>query len=63
MSVNDWVERLGGPDGLRRYRRSALASVGFFPVCEVGLWALWAATTDMRRFHGHRSPYSAWHTP
>ncbi|MFD5871444.1 sensor histidine kinase [Streptomyces sp. NPDC060322] len=46
MSVNDWVERLGGPDGLRRYRRSALASVGFFPVCEVGLWALWAATTD-----------------
>ncbi|MFE2058409.1 sensor histidine kinase [Streptomyces sp. NPDC059446] len=46
MSVNDWVERLGGPDGLRRYRRSALASVAFFPVCEVGLWVLWATTTD-----------------
>lgn len=46
MSVNDWVERLGGQDGRRRYRRSALTSIGFFPVCEVGLWALWAGTTD-----------------
>ncbi|MFD3523131.1 sensor histidine kinase [Streptomyces sp. NPDC058653] len=46
MSVNDWVERLGGPDGPEQYRRSALGGVGFFAVCEAGLWALWVATTD-----------------
>ncbi|MFI6085172.1 sensor histidine kinase [Streptomyces sp. NPDC051217] len=46
MSVHDWVERLGGPNGADQYRRSALGGVGFFAVCETGLWALWAATTD-----------------
>nr|WP_124266794.1 sensor histidine kinase [Streptomyces sp. ADI96-02] len=46
MSVNDWVERLGGPDGPGRYRRYALGSVAYFALFEVGLWALWVAQTD-----------------
>ncbi|MFE7815926.1 sensor histidine kinase [Streptomyces sp. NPDC057433] len=43
MNMDDWVERLGGPDGPGRYRRYALLSLGHFTVFEVGLWALWVA--------------------
>ncbi|MFI8307805.1 sensor histidine kinase [Streptomyces sp. NPDC085927] len=46
MTVHDWVERLGGPDGPGRYRRYALLSLGYFAVFEVGLWALWMAQSD-----------------
>lgn len=46
MSVEDWVERLGGQDGPERYRRYALGSVGFLAVSEVGLWAVWVVQTD-----------------
>ncbi|MFI2783092.1 sensor histidine kinase [Streptomyces sp. ALB3] len=45
-SVEDWVERLGGPDGPARYRRYAVGSVGFLAVCELGLWTAWTARTD-----------------
>ncbi|WP_443070796.1 sensor histidine kinase [Streptomyces sp. NBC_01685] len=41
MSVEEWVERLGGPDGPSRYRRYAVSSVGFMSFCEVGLWTIW----------------------
>ncbi|MFJ1750366.1 sensor histidine kinase [Streptomyces sp. NPDC088116] len=46
MSVNDWVERLGGPDGPGRYRRYALVNTAYFALIEAGLWALWVAQTD-----------------
>ncbi|WP_037773196.1 sensor histidine kinase [Streptomyces sclerotialus] len=46
MSVNDWVERLGGPDGPDRYRRYALGSLAYFAVFGVGMWALWVGQTD-----------------
>lgn len=46
MSVEDWVERLGGRDGPERYRRYALGSIGFLAVSEAGLWAVWVAQTD-----------------
>ncbi|MFD6275383.1 sensor histidine kinase [Streptomyces sp. NPDC060209] len=46
LSVEDWVERLGGPDGPDRYRRYAVGSVGFLAVTEVGLWTLWVAQAD-----------------
>ncbi|MFG2593823.1 sensor histidine kinase [Streptomyces sp. NPDC048438] len=46
MSVEDWVERLGGPDGPSRYRRYAVSSVGFMSVCEVGLWTVWVVRGD-----------------
>ncbi|WAX77220.1 hypothetical protein [Streptomyces sp. KMM 9044] len=41
--MDDWLERLGGPDGPGRYRRYALLSLGYFTVFEVGLWALGGA--------------------
>ncbi len=46
MSVDDWVERLGGPDGPERYRRYTLASVVFLAATEAALWAFWIATTE-----------------
>ncbi|MFE2945355.1 sensor histidine kinase [Streptomyces sp. NPDC059255] len=46
LNVDDWVERLGGPDGPGRYRKYALATVAYFAVFELGLWALWVAQTD-----------------
>ncbi|MGW0787607.1 sensor histidine kinase [Streptomyces sp. NPDC002911] len=50
MSVEDWVERLGGQDGPERYRRYALGSVGFLAVSEVGLWAVWVVKADADAF-------------
>ncbi|HWU10828.1 MAG TPA: histidine kinase [Streptomyces sp.] len=47
MSVEDWVERLGGQDGPDRYRRYALGSVGFLAVSEIGLWAIWVVQEDI----------------
>ncbi|MEK8141975.1 histidine kinase [Streptomyces sp. M10(2022)] len=44
--MNDWVERLGGPDGPGQYRRYSMSSIGFFAVCEAALWMLWVAQTD-----------------
>ncbi|MEV2243659.1 sensor histidine kinase [Streptomyces sp. NPDC049970] len=45
-SVEDWVERLGGPDGPDRYRRYAVGSVGFLALGEVALWTVWVVRTD-----------------
>lgn len=46
MSVEDWVERLGGQDGPERYRRYAVGSVGFLALTEVGLWTIWVFQSD-----------------
>ncbi|MFE3829883.1 sensor histidine kinase [Streptomyces sp. NPDC059092] len=46
MSVNDWVERLGTPHGLDRYRRYTLVSLAYFALFEVGLWMLWVVQSD-----------------
>ncbi|MDF6020823.1 sensor histidine kinase [Streptomyces sp. JH34] len=46
VSVEDWVERLGGRDGPERYRRYAVGSVGFLALSEVGLWTIWVAQSD-----------------
>lgn len=46
MSVHDWVERLGGPDGPGRYRRYALVNTAYFALFEVALWTLWVVRTD-----------------
>ncbi|MFJ8883661.1 sensor histidine kinase [Streptomyces sp. NPDC102402] len=46
MSVEDWVERLGGPDGPSQYRRYAVSSVGFLSVSEIGLWTVWSVRSD-----------------
>ncbi|MFJ5224626.1 sensor histidine kinase [Streptomyces sp. NPDC088400] len=46
MSVDDWVERLGGPDGPGRYRRYALVNTAYFALFEVALWTLWVVRTD-----------------
>ncbi|MFE5240153.1 MULTISPECIES: sensor histidine kinase [unclassified Streptomyces] len=41
MSIEDWVERLGGEDGPDRYRRYALGSVGFLAFSEACMWIIW----------------------
>nr|WP_236055706.1 histidine kinase [Streptomyces sabulosicollis] len=46
MSVETWVERLGGPDGPERYRRYTLATVVFLAAAEAALWAFWLATSE-----------------
>nr|WSZ95134.1 sensor histidine kinase [Streptomyces sp. NBC_00857] len=46
MSVHDWVERLGGPDGPGRYRRYALVNTAYFALFEVALWTMWVVRTD-----------------
>ncbi|MCX4415816.1 sensor histidine kinase [[Kitasatospora] papulosa] len=46
VSVEDWVERLGGQDGPERYRRYAVGSVGFLALTEVGLWTIWMFQSD-----------------
>ncbi|WP_240529046.1 sensor histidine kinase [Streptomyces antioxidans] len=46
MSVEDWVERLGGPDGPERYRRYSLAAVVFLAATEAVLWVFWIATAE-----------------
>ncbi|MGW7694486.1 sensor histidine kinase [Streptomyces asiaticus] len=46
ISVDDWVERLGGPDGPERYRRYTLATVVFLAAAEAALWAFWIATSE-----------------
>ncbi|MFH9618212.1 sensor histidine kinase [Streptomyces pratensis] len=46
MSVEDWVERLGGPDGPSQYRSYAVYSVGVLSVSEIGLWTLWIVRSD-----------------
>ncbi|AGP59902.1 hypothetical protein M271_42635 [Streptomyces rapamycinicus NRRL 5491] len=46
MSVDDWVERLGSPDGPERYRRYTVATVVFLAATEAALWVFWIATTE-----------------
>nr|WTB09993.1 sensor histidine kinase [Streptomyces antimycoticus] len=46
MSVETWVERLGGPDGPERYRRYTLGTLAFFAAAEAALWAFWIKTSD-----------------
>ncbi|MFG2581631.1 sensor histidine kinase [Streptomyces malaysiensis] len=46
MSVETWVERLGGPDGPERYRRYTLFTITFFAVAEAALWVFWGKTSD-----------------
>nr|WP_078647803.1 histidine kinase [Streptomyces hygroscopicus] len=46
LSVETWVERLGGPDGPERYRRYTLGTLAAFAAAEVALWAFWIKTSD-----------------
>ena len=50
MSVEDWVERLGGGDGPSRYRRYAVSSVGSMSVFEAGLWTFWVGGVTSARW-------------
>ncbi|MEV0320232.1 sensor histidine kinase [Streptomyces sp. NPDC050658] len=50
MSVETWVERLGGPDGPERYRRYTLSTIGFLAAAEAAMWVFWVATCGVGAF-------------